>query len=129
MKLHHLGMAVRDLSDARHYMERLGATVITEVFNDETQNVKVQFIDLGGQPIELVAPLGTPSPVDGVLKSGRRWYHLCYEVADLDDTIKEWSSRGAILLGRPVPAVAFQGRRIVFMMTDQQDLFEFLEIT
>ncbi len=127
MKLHHLGMAVPNIDNARKYMIELGAKVTSEIFEDKIQNVSVQFINLGGQPIELVAPLSTPSPIDGILKKNKHWYHLCYEVSNLDETIQKWNDLGAILLGDPVPAKAFNGRRIIFMMTKQKDLFEFVE--
>jgi methylmalonyl-CoA/ethylmalonyl-CoA epimerase len=127
MKFHHLGMAVHDIDKGRAYLESLGGVVKSPVHEDAIQRVRVQFVDLGGQVIELVAPHGENSPVDGTLDGGKRIYHLCFEVRDLKATIEDWRGKGAILVVEPVPAVAFGDRRIAFMVTRERDLFEFVE--
>jgi hypothetical protein len=48
-------------------------------------------------------------------------------VDDLDDQIKRFRGKGCLPLGKPVPAAAFNGRRIVFLLTPQRDLIELLE--
>lgn len=40
----------------------------------------------------------------------------------------EMKTRGAIIARRPKPAVAFQGRRIAWMLTAEKLLVELLEI-
>lgn len=127
MIFHHLGLAVTDIDKGLKSLGKLGAVTSSILFEDPEQNVKVQFALLGGVSIELVAPLGPKSPVDSILKLGGRFYHVCYEVEDIEDTIKVWRAAGAMPLSSPKPAVAFEGRRIVFMLTHQRLLFEFLE--
>ncbi len=46
---------------------------------------------------------------------------------DLDAELKRFRARRCLPLGKPVPAVAFGGRRIVFLMTPQRDLIELVE--
>jgi len=81
----------------------------------------------GGTVIELVEPWARTA--GAWLIGGQRGglYHLCYEVDDLDAELKRFRARRCLPLGKPVPAVAFGGRRIVFLMTPQRDLIELVE--
>ena len=54
-------------------------------------------------------------------------HHLCYEVDDLEGQMREMRESGCRLVKSPVPAVAFAGRRIGWMLTPQNLLLEFLE--
>ena len=49
------------------------------------------------------------------------------EVPDLEAQIAEMRSRGALLAKRPKPAVAFDGRRIAWVITAEKFLIELLE--
>jgi methylmalonyl-CoA/ethylmalonyl-CoA epimerase len=131
MRLHHIGYAVADI---RHYLEDfivplLQPTGISPVVADPIQQVRVCFVDLpGGSRIELVQPLGDRGPVGAIIGSARGGlYHLCYEVEDLDAAVKQLRGHRCMPLGKPVPATAFEGRRILFMMTPQRDLIELVE--
>ena len=122
---HHVGIAVRDLQSAMPAYEKLfGYTLISGPFDDPIQNVSVCFMSRGnGDPvIELVAPLGPNSPVDRLLKNGGGAYHLCYEVKDLRKAIDELTAKGSFLLSGPTPAVAFEMRKIGWLMTDEASL-------
>ena len=130
-RFHHIGYAVADI---RRYLDQhmipLYAPVhISEPVADPIQKVRVCFVTMrGGSVIELVEPLGDDSPVQRFIGSPRGGlYHLCYEVADLEDAIARFRARGCLPLGHPVPAAAFDGRRILFLMTPQRDLVELLE--
>jgi methylmalonyl-CoA/ethylmalonyl-CoA epimerase len=82
----------------------------------------------GGTIIELVEPLGDDSPVKDIVGSKRGGlYHLCYEVDDIEAEVLRFRERSCLPLGKPVPATAFDGRRIVFLMTPQRDLIELVE--
>jgi methylmalonyl-CoA/ethylmalonyl-CoA epimerase len=131
MRFHHVGYAVRDI---RKYLDdflvpMFSPVRITEPVSDPIQQVTVCFAEMrGGTVVELVEPLGDKSPVNSVVGSSRGGlYHLCYEVDDLDDQIKRFRGKGCLPLGKPVPAAAFNGRRIVFLLTPQRDLIELLE--
>jgi methylmalonyl-CoA/ethylmalonyl-CoA epimerase len=131
MRFHHVGYAVKDIrAYVEEFLTPLFAPVkVTEPVTDPIQQVRVCFAHMqGGTVIELVEPLGEKSPVSGILAGGRGGlYHLCYEVDDLDDAMKRMRGKGCLPLGKPVPAVAFDGRRIVFLMTPERDLIELLE--
>lgn len=127
MKIHHIGMAVPEIKKAAESLVTLGGKVISPVYEDEHQKSLIQFVDLGGLTIELLAPNASDSPVSQSVKARRRLYHLCYEVDHLDEEVKRWASLGAVMVSEPKPAVAFDGRRVAFFMTKEGDLFELLE--
>jgi len=133
MRFHHLGYAVSDIG---RYLEDfvkplLSPLRVTEPVADPIQRVTVCFVHLPGNAvIELVEPLGEASPLRSIIGSARGGlYHVCYEVDDLNVELTRFRSRGCLALGKPVPAAAFGGRRIVFLLTPQRDLIELLEST
>jgi methylmalonyl-CoA/ethylmalonyl-CoA epimerase len=100
------------------------------IFEDPLQKVKVAFMSTrpGDAMIELVEPAGEGSPVLRFLNErGGGLHHLCYEVADLEKSLAESRERGLMIVSRPKPAVAFEGRRIAWVLTKEKMLVEFLE--
>jgi methylmalonyl-CoA/ethylmalonyl-CoA epimerase len=77
--------------------------------------------------IELVEPAGPESPVSRILERGGGLHHLCYEVDNLESHLGFCKSVGSIIVRTPVPAVAFGGRRIAWVLTRKRLLVEFLE--
>jgi len=105
------------------------AAVLPEgaIFEDPIQRVKVAFFDLHGTTIELVEPLGPHSPVDRSLSVGTKLLHLAFEVPDLEKAIASSREHGLRLLAPPVPAVAFDERRIAWVFSRHHGLFELIE--
>jgi methylmalonyl-CoA/ethylmalonyl-CoA epimerase len=131
MRFHHVGYATDDIQRylVEYFVPLFRPLSVSEVVADPIQRVAVCFASMaGGTTIELVEPLGEKSPVHAVIGSSRGGvYHLCYEVDDLDYALRRFRDKRCLPLGRPAPAVAFGGRRIVFLMTPQKDLIELLE--
>lgn len=131
MRFHHIGYAVRSI---QRYLDTFLVPMFAPVrisapVADPEQRVTVCFVEMqGGVVIELVEPLSADSPVNLVIDSKRGGvYHLCYEVDDLEAEVKRFRAKRCLPLGKPVPAAAFNGRRIVFVLTPQNDLLEFVE--
>jgi methylmalonyl-CoA/ethylmalonyl-CoA epimerase len=97
---------------------------------DPLQKVRVTFFQ-GHSPadplIELVEPGGPESPVARFAERGGGLHHLCYEVGNLDSHLQFCQSVGTRIIHPPVPAVAFDGRRIAWGITRKRLLLEFLE--
>lgn len=133
MQFHHLGVAVRDLDQGIAIQQQVfGHRLLSGPFDDPIQRVRVCFVGTGQAheiPFELVAPLGDDSPIGSVLKRKLGAYHVCYEVADFDETLDVICSKGCLLLSGPDPAVAFSGRRIAWCCTPSQQLVEILSST
>lgn len=130
LTLHHTGLLVKDVAvAARHYADVLGYRIESEPIDDPVQTARVQFLRLPGAVhwLELVAPLGSESKLAGALAKGGGLHHLCYEVADIATATAHFRAAGCMVISEPVPAVAFPGRRIAWLMDRQRFLFELLE--
>ena len=133
LRFHHVGVAVSDLAAAVASYKRLfGFRVISGPVDDPTQCVTACFVGSdapGGVTYELVAPLAgaTRSPIDRVLDRGNTSYHVCYETVDLDATLAGFVADGALHISGPVEAVAFEGRRIAWLLLPTRHLLELLE--
>jgi methylmalonyl-CoA/ethylmalonyl-CoA epimerase len=131
MRFHHVGYAVADIAQYLDSFMRplMQPLAVSELVADPIQRVRVCFVTMqGGTVIELVEPLGEGSPVHEIVGSNRGGlYHVCYEVDDLEATLIRMRKQRCLPLGKAVPAAAFGGRRIVFLMTPQRDLIELLD--
>lgn len=131
-KLRHVGVAVPSLNSATETLSTLfGYRVVSGPFNDPIQKVSVNFLtqsDNDVAEIELIAPLGQDSPITAMLaKSGGGAYHLCFETSDIEQALVHAKNNGCIVVSGPVPAVAFNGRRIAWIYTKSRQLFELVE--
>lgn len=124
---HHLGVACRDVARELAGWTRLGYRQEGEAFTDPIQKIHGCFIVGPGPRLELLAPAGEGSPVQGFLQRGTKFYHQGFEVADFDGTLDRLREAGARLTADPAPAVAFGGRRIAFLMTPTLNLIEIIE--
>lgn len=131
LKFKHLGVAVPDIAKALPlYEDILGYRLVSGPFDDPIQKVSVCFLhaDKNEEPeIELVAPLTDDSPVKKILKSGGGSYHLCYETSNIDKDLAELKTKGCVVVAEPVPAVAFEQRRIAWLFTPTRQLLELVE--
>jgi methylmalonyl-CoA/ethylmalonyl-CoA epimerase len=129
--LHHIGFVVLSIKDsAESFALSLGGSWDGKITFDPIQKVNVTFLKGHSSTdalIELVEPGGPDSPVSKFLKGGGGLHHLCYEVGDLDSHLQFCKSVGTIIIRPPVPAVAFDGRRIAWGVTRKRLLVEFLE--
>lgn len=130
LRLHHIGFVVSSIEQAMPGFVRSMMAESGRSFEDPLQKAKVAFLTTraGDAQIELVEPLGDDSPVQRFLQqAGGGLHHLCYEVADLEQELADFRSRGAVIAKRPKPAVAFGGRRIAWVITAEKLLVELLE--
>lgn len=129
MKIDHIGYAVKRIDRALTAFQKLGFE-FEPVIDDTDRNVKLAFGNKDGYRIELVAPLDKKqeSPVDQYLSNAVGTpYHICYESDSLDAEIEELAKQGFKVVIEPRPAVAFGGRRVVFMMNIGFGLMEIVE--
>jgi methylmalonyl-CoA/ethylmalonyl-CoA epimerase len=129
--LHHIGYVVPSIAAVgTRFAKSLGATWDERIIHDPLQKVSVSFlapfIESAAQ-IELVEPAGDDSPVLAFLQRGGGLHHLCYEVDHLDLHMEQMRAQGSKPVRLPLPAVAFDGRQIAWMLTRDRLLLEFLE--
>ena len=128
LKIHHYGLATNDLERSIQAFRSLGYHV-GEIITDPIQKVKLVFVSRREEPlIEIICDLDMAGPTQQIVsKSGSGLYHLCYEVNNLDETMAKFREMGFLPRHKPVPAVAFQGRRIAWMYHRFVGLVELLE--
>jgi methylmalonyl-CoA/ethylmalonyl-CoA epimerase len=133
MALHHVGFVVADIkSSMEGFLRSLNASWNRQIWEDPLQKVKVAFLTTrSSEPqIELVEPVGDRSPVRKFLvEKGGGLHHFCYETDNLKAELQAFRSRRAILVRPPQPAVAFDGRRIAWVITPENLLVELVERT
>lgn len=131
-RFHHMGFVVADIASAAEgFVRTLQTRWDGKVWEDPLQRARVAFLVIRAtEPqIELVEPVGEDSPVLRFLRErGGGLHHVCYEVRDVDEEMAGMKARGAMIVSRPKPAVAFQGRRIVWMLAPGKLLIELLEV-
>jgi methylmalonyl-CoA/ethylmalonyl-CoA epimerase len=131
-KLRHVGVAVPSLGPATEALSTIfGYRVISGPFDDPIQKVSVNFLTQSPEDaaeIELIAPLSEDSPITSMLaKGGGGAYHLCFETTDIEAAVAHAKNNGCVIVSQPVPAVAFNGRRIAWIYTRSRQLFELVE--
>jgi methylmalonyl-CoA/ethylmalonyl-CoA epimerase len=131
MKLHHIGIVTDNIKSAiRHHNELFGFVPITKIVDDPVQKVSVVMLscpETDSVPIELISPLSDDSPVSQILKGKTRLYHLCFLVEDIEETLQDFRSQGAIIISGPVQAELYEGKRIAFAYTPDKYVVELLE--
>lgn len=129
MKIDHIGYAVKKIDKAMKSFETLGY-IFEEIVEDFNRNILISFGCKDGYRIELVQPLDRKkeSPVDAYLsKVGPTPYHICYISNEFEREIEELKAQGFRVIIEPAKAVAFGGKRVVFMMNLGVGLMEIVE--
>ncbi len=116
--IHHLGVAVRDLDLALDTYERLlgGAFEHRETLAE--QGVEAAAVRVGGGRVELLAALGTDTPVGRFLdRRGEGMHHVAYEVDDVRAALDELVAAGAQLIDDE-PRAGLFGLQVAFVHPD-----------
>jgi methylmalonyl-CoA/ethylmalonyl-CoA epimerase len=128
LQFHHIGVACVDLDYETRTLAALGYAIEGEDFSDPIQGVRGRFLIGGGPRLELLSPL---SETGGVLapwlKARVKMYHLAYLTSELDSELERLQTGGAKVVVSPVSAIAFEKRRIAFLMMPNMLLTELIE--
>ena len=127
MRIDHIGYAVKNIEKAKKSMEVLGFRFEDQV-TDTDRNIYIAFGELDGYRVELVAPITTGSPVDVLLvKNGPTPYHICYKSNEIEADIERLQKNRYKVTIPLTPAVAFGGKRVVFLYSLSVGLIEIVE--
>ena len=120
MKLHHIGIAVKNiqnsLGDLTQFLSFESTTIPALV---TSQKVNVCFLKTNDVYIELIEPAVENSPVSDFVKGGGGFHHLCFEVDDIHKEIEKMIKKGARLIVEPVKG--FDDRLIAFLVLNMKD--------
>ena len=128
MTFHHIGIACYDIEESSQFYISKGYEK-TETVYDPIQNVHICFLKkINENCVELISPHDDKSPVNKNLqKNGVSPYHICYETENLEETIADLKKRRFLMVSKPAPAVAFNGRRVCFLFCKSVGLIELVE--
>ncbi len=114
LKIDHIGIAVKDLSEAAKVYESLGLKAEGEETVD-SQKVTVGFLPCGESEIELLEATSQDSPVAKFIeKNGERLHHLALRVDDIEAAIEELKSKGVRMIDE-TPRYGAGGAKIAFL--------------
>ena len=114
--INHIAIAVPDLEiAAKQWGARTGATVSAPQSLPE-HGVRVVFVDVPGNRIELLEALGDKSPIAKFLERNPDggMHHICFDVEDLLSMRDQMIAQGARVLGDGTPAIGAHGKEVLF---------------
>lgn len=131
LSFHHLGLAVREPSRARVFLEALGYRIGEAVFDPE-QNVNLVMAFHREMPaVEIIWSTGSAGPLDGMLEKYAKGivYHVCYVTEDLKKSLDAFAAAELVpfCVSPPRPAVLFGGKPVSFYMVKGIGLIEIIE--
>jgi methylmalonyl-CoA/ethylmalonyl-CoA epimerase len=125
---HHLGYACASIARERSAFELLGYQQEGSSFSDPIQAVNGCFMVGPGPRVELLENSEGSNTLTPWLDAGTKLYHLAYEIEITLDEALRWVLRErARVVVQPVPAVAFGGRYVCFVMFRHGLLIELIE--
>ena len=114
--INHIAIAVPDLlKAAEQWAGRTGATVSKPQALPE-HGVTVVFVDVPGNRIELLEPLGDASPIAKYLEKNPDggMHHICFDVEDIIAMRDQIIASGARVLGDGTPKIGAHGKPVLF---------------
>ncbi len=113
LKIDHLGIAVKDMAEAKRAYEALGFKIDAE-HDVPTEKVKAAFITVGESHLELLEPTDPTSVIAKFLEKRSGLHHICVLVDDIEKSMAEMKAAGAHLLDE-VPRIGAGGCRVAFI--------------
>jgi methylmalonyl-CoA/ethylmalonyl-CoA epimerase len=126
LSFHHVGIACRDLNEETAKLRWLGYVQEGSDFEDPVQGIRGRFLSAQTPRLELLVSSRDPGVLDPWLNGGVKMYHLAYLTQELEQSIEALRKQRAKLVVSPIPAVAFGGRRIAFLMLANRMLVELI---
>ena len=114
--INHIAIAVNDLSKSAEEWGRRTGAAISEVQTLPGHGVRVVFVDVPGNRIELLEPYGENSPIAKFLERNPDggMHHICFDVEDLLAMRDQMIAQGARVLGDGEPKIGAHGKPVLF---------------
>ena len=117
-RIHHLGVAVRELEDAFATYARLFGAELEHRETLAEQGVEAIALKVGDSRVELLGALGEDTPVGRFLaKRGPGMHHVAYWVDDVGAALAELVDEGAQLIDE-TPRLGLYGLQVAFVHPD-----------
>lgn len=114
-KVEHIGIAVKDLTNANALFEKLFNQAHYKVEEVESEGVSTSFFRVGETKIELLQALSSDSPIAKFIeKRGEGIHHIAFEVDDIHSEMKRLQEEGFELI-HTEPKDGADNKRICFL--------------
>jgi methylmalonyl-CoA epimerase len=115
VKVHHIAIAVKDLNEAAARFGGLLGLGQSERYDVASMKVSCVFLPVGESNIELLEPQSEDSAVGKFLaKRGEGIHHICFEVDDIEASMRRFEEQGARLIDK-VPRPGAGGHLVAFV--------------
>jgi methylmalonyl-CoA/ethylmalonyl-CoA epimerase len=99
VKIDHIGIAVKSLSDAIKVYENAMGLSVNGYDQVDDQGVRVAMLNIGESRIELLEPTGPESPVGKFMaKRGEGIHHIAVTVDNIETALERFRAAGARLI-------------------------------
>ena len=99
LKVEHIGIAVKDLSDSNELFGKLFNQPHYKVESVDSEGVNTAFYQVGETKIELLEATNEDSAIAKfIAKKGEGIHHIAYEVSDIKSEMKRLGNEGFIIL-------------------------------
>ena len=127
MKFHHIGYLTSDFKTTIKEFGKINYLKKGLTINDKLLRVKIQFIQNSNNLIELVKPYKENHGLNKIAKRKNYAYHFAYKVKNLNKSIKKLRKNKFKLLVNPVPAKAFNNKKVAFLKMKIDFIIELIE--
>jgi methylmalonyl-CoA/ethylmalonyl-CoA epimerase len=114
-KIEHIGIAVKNMSDANVLFEKLLGVPSYKEEEVESEGVLTSFFQTGTNKIELLMATNPESPIAKFLeKKGEGIHHIAFDVEDIYSEIERLKKEGFVLINE-VPKKGADNKLVVFL--------------
>ena len=115
LKIGHLGIAVKEIAEARRLFQDIFGMELVGTENVEEQKVTASIFSLGDSEIEILESTSPDGPVAKFIeRRGEGIQHLAIQVDNLDAALEELKDKGIRLIDEK-PREGASGARIAFL--------------
>ena len=115
MKVDHIGIAVKSLTEAAAIYENALGLKVNAYDQVDEQGVRVAMLNIGESRIELLEPTGPESPIEKFMtKRGEGIHHIAITVDDIEKTLERLKAAGIRLVDNE-PRRGAHNTRIAFV--------------
>jgi methylmalonyl-CoA epimerase len=115
MKIDHIGIAVKSLTEALKVYETAIGLNVSGFDQVDEQGVRVAMLTIGESRIELLEPTGTDSPIEKFMaKRGEGIHHIAVRVDNIEQALERLKASGIRLIDS-VPRRGAHNSRIAFI--------------
>ena len=115
LKVEHIGIAVKDLSNSNELFEKLFNKPNYKVEEVASEGVNTSFFQIGDTKIELLEATNEDSAIAKfIAKKGEGIHHVAYEVADIKSEMERLGNEGFQILNE-TPKLGADNKLVCFL--------------